>query len=300
MAKNLIGWKTIWKECSRRLMMSTILHAKKLGIVILSSFIYAVGMNLFLVPANIYSGGVTGLAQLISNLTQDFTPFIISTGLLVLLLNIPITILGWYKIGKLFTFYSFISVVAMSLFLHIIPVSEQSDDILLNSVFGGAITAIGVGLALKWGASTGGLDIIALILSRMKDRPIGTYLFALNGVIIVTAGAVYTWERALYTLVTLYASTRFVDSIHTGNRKVTILIITDKCDEMENMIRSRLVRGMTIIPAIGAFSRQPKNILMIVMTKYELFDLAGIVNDVDPSAFTNVVQTEEVLGFFRR
>ena len=199
--------------------------------------------------------------------------FNISTGILLLLLNIPVTILAWRKVGKSFTFYSFLSVILMSFFMEIIPITRWSPDILLNAVFGGVIAAVGVGITLKFGASTGGMDIIAMLLSRKKDKPVGTYLFLLNGVIIVTAGAVYGPEKALYTLVTLYTSTRVVDAIHTRHEKLTAMIITKKSEELKQAIHAKLVRGITRVPAKGAFTNESKEMLLIVITRYELYDL---------------------------
>ncbi|MCD4837779.1 MULTISPECIES: YitT family protein [Neobacillus] len=276
------------------------LQTKKFFVVILGAFLSALGMNIFLIPANVYSSGFTGIAQLLSKVLTDYTPFHLSVGILLLLLNIPVAILGWIKVGKSFTIYSFLSVVLSSFFLELIPIIHVSNDILLNAVFGGVIIAVGVGLTLKWGASTGGLDIIAMILSRLKDKPIGPYMFILNGIIVVTAGFLYGWEKALYTLVFLYTSTRVIDTIHTRHHKLTAFIITKKADEMKKAIHSKLVRGITMIPAKGAFSNETRDMLMIVITRYELFDLERIIHEVDPDAFTNIIQTTDVYGFFRR
>ncbi|PLS02954.1 YitT family protein [Neobacillus cucumis] len=276
------------------------LQTKKIVIVIAGALINAVAMNLFLIPANVYSSGFTGVAQLLSKVLSDYTPIHVSMGFLLLLLNIPVAILGWKKVGKSFTVYSFISVLLTSLFLSMIPIKQVSHDILLNAVFGGVILAIGVGITLKWGASTGGVDIIAMVLSRMKDKPVGPYMFVLNGIIIITAGFLYGWEKALYTLVTLYTSTRVIDAIHTRHAKLTAMIITKKADEMKKAIHAKLVRGITMVPAKGAFSNETRDMLMIVITRYELFDLERIIQEVDPNAFTNIVQTTAVYGFFRR
>jgi len=276
------------------------LQTKKVVIVIAGALLNALAMNLFLIPANVYSSGFTGIAQLLSKVLSDYTPIQVSMGFLLLLLNIPVAILGWRKIGKSFTIYSFISVVLSSLFLSMIPVKQVSHDILLNAVFGGVIQAVGVGITLKWGASTGGVDIIAMVLSRMKDKPIGPYMLIFNGIIIITAGFLFGWEKALYTLVTLYTSTRVIDTIHTRHAKLTAMIITKKADEMKKAIHASLVRGITMIPAKGAFSNEKRDMLMIVITRYELFDLERIIHDVDPNAFTNIVQTTGVYGFFRK
>ncbi|SMQ66791.1 Uncharacterized membrane-anchored protein YitT, contains DUF161 and DUF2179 domains [Bacillus sp. OV166] len=276
------------------------LQAQKLAVVAAGSLLGALAMNLFLVPANIYSSGFTGIAQLLSKVLSDYTPIHVSLGFLLLLLNIPVAILGWKKVGKSFTVYSFISVALSSLFLILIPIKQVSNDILLNAVFGGVIQAVGVGITLKWGASTGGVDIIAMVLSRMKDKPIGPYMLVINGVIIITAGFLYGWEKALYTLVTLYTSTRVIDAIHTRHAKLTAIIITKKADVMKKAIQEKLVRGITILPAKGAFSNEAREMLMVVITRYELFDLERILKDVDPNAFTNIIQTTNIYGFFRK
>ncbi|MDN3015109.1 YitT family protein [Paenibacillus sp. BSR1-1] len=276
------------------------LQTQKIIIVVAGAFLNALGMNLFLIPANIYSSGVAGMAQLLSKVLSDHTPINVSMGFLLLLLNIPVAILGWMKVGRSFTVYSFLSVALSSLFLEIIPVKQVSHDILLNAVFGGVIVAAGVGITLKWGASTGGLDIIAMVLSRLKDKPIGPYMFVLNSIIIVTAGFLYGAEKALYTLVFLYTSTRVVDAIHTRHAKLTAFIITKKADEMKKAIHAKLVRGITMIQGKGAFTNETREIMMIVITRYELFDLERIIKEVDPNAFTNIIQTTGVYGFFRR
>ncbi|MEH7235516.1 YitT family protein [Bacillus sp. JJ1562] len=275
-------------------------EVKKVIIVTFGALLNAAALNLFLIPADVYSSGFTGVSQLLFRILGDYTPFHISTGLILLLLNIPVAILGWKKVGKAFTLYSFVSVVLTSLFLSIIPLERISDDILLNAVFGAVIQAIGIGLTLKWGASTGGLDIIALVLSRSKDKPIGTYIFTLNGLIILTAGLLFGWEKALYTLVALYVLTRVIDTVHTSHVKVSAMIVTKKADELKSAIQSELVRGITMIPAKGAFSSEPKDMLMIVLTRYELYDLERIIKEVDPHAFTNIVQTVGVYGLFRK
>ncbi|MBS4172024.1 YitT family protein [Bacillus sp. FJAT-49736] len=275
-------------------------HGKKIIVVLVGALLNAFAMNYFLKPANVYASGFTGAAQLLSNIFTQFTPVHVSTGLLLLVLNIPVAILGWMKVGKLFTLYSFISVVLMSFFLEIIPVHKASGDILLYAVFGGVLSAVGVGLTLKFGASTGGLDIIAMVLSRMKDKPVGIYYFSLNAVIIVTAGYLYGWDKALYTLVSLYASTRVIDAIHTRHQKLTVMIITKMPNEMKKAIHAKLVRGITLVPAKGAFSNEDREMLMIVITRYELYEMEHIIKEVDPNAFTNVVQTAAVYGFFRK
>lgn len=162
------------------------------------------------------------------------------------------------------------------------------------------LPGIGVGISLKWGASTGGMDIIAMILSRIKDRPIGIYFLVMNAMIIFFAGWLYDPEKALFTLVTLYVTTRVIDALHTRHNKLTAMIVSTKGDSLTKSIHSRMVRGITRIPAKGAFTGEDREMLFMVITRYELYDLEQIVKDTDPNAFVNIVQTTGVFGFFRK
>ncbi|GGI15006.1 MULTISPECIES: YitT family protein [Gottfriedia] len=273
----------------------------KLVVVVIGAFLNAFAMNCFLIPANIYSSGFAGLAQLLANIITVFTPFTATTGILLAILNIPVIILAWKKVGRSFTYFSFLSVGIMTFFLEVLPVDPIfSDDILLNAVFGGLIAAVGIGMTLKFGGSTGGLDIIALVLSRSKGKPVGTYFLLFNAIIVITAGQLFGMEKALYTLINLYVTTRVIDSVHTSHVKLTAMIITTKGEELSKQIHSKLIRGITKMDARGAFTNQDKDVLMIVLSRYELYDLERIIKKVDPKAFTNVVQTVDVLGEFRK
>lgn len=277
-----------------------IFETKRIAVVIFGAILNAISLNFFLIGANVYASGFTGAAQLVSSVFNDFIGIGLSTGILLAIFNIPVVILGWFKVGKGFTIYSIISVLFTTIFLEIIPITEISQDIILNAVFGGVIGGVGIGLTLKVGASTGGMDIIAMVLSKINDKPIGTYFLMLNAVIITLAGLLYEPENALYTLVTLYVTTRVIDTLHTRHEKVTAMIITHKADELQAAIHKKMVRGITILPAQGAYTKTDKHMMYLVITRYELYDLEKIIKEVDPNAFTNIVQTAGVFGFFRR
>ena len=190
-------------------------EAKKVVVVIVGALLVAVAMNIFLIPAQVYSSGFTGVAQLLSSMLKSYASVHISTGILILILNVPVTLLAWKKVGKSFTFYSFLSVILLFRIMGIIPVTEMSPEYIVKC----CVWRSGFGC---WGRNhvkirgiNRGMDIIAMLLSRSKDKPLGTYLFILNGVIIIVAGFLYGAEKSLYTLVTLYATTRVVDAIHT-------------------------------------------------------------------------------------
>jgi uncharacterized membrane-anchored protein YitT (DUF2179 family) len=242
----------------------------------------------------VFASGFTGVAQLLSYILP------LSTGTLLLLLNIPVAILGWLKVGKSFTVYSFASVAMTTLFLELIPVHALSSDIMLNAVFGGVIGATGAGLLLKWGASSGGLDIIALVLARYTDRPVGSFFFLLNSIIVVASGLLLDPEKALFTLISIYVTSRFIDAIHTRYVKLTAMVVTKKPDLLNKAIHERLTRGITRIPAKGGYTFEEKEMLVIVITRYELYDLKNIIEEVDPEAFTNIVETASIFGLFRK
>lgn len=276
------------------------METKRIIVVIIGAFLNAISLNLFLIGANVYASGFAGAAQLISSVFNDFIGISIGTGIFLLLLNLPVFVLGWFKVGKGFTIYSIISVLFTTAFLEFMPEIVLSNDIILNAVFGGLIAGVGVGISLKVGASTGGMDIVAMVLSRLNDKPVGTYFMTLNSVIIALAGILYLPENALYTLITLYVTTRVIDAIHTRHVKLTVMIITQKAEILQQAIHSKFVRGITILPAKGAYTKTEKNMLYLVITRYELYDLEKIIAENDPEAFTNVVQTNDVYGSFRR
>ncbi|KMK74754.1 YitT family protein [Alkalihalobacillus pseudalcaliphilus] len=267
---------------------------KKTFVVILGAMFIAMSLNFFLIPANVFASGFTGISQLLATVIP------LSTGITLFLLNIPVAIIGWFKVGKSFTVYSFLSVVSTTIFLEVIPIIQFSPDIILNAVFGGVITAIGAGITLKVGASSGGLDIIALLLARYNDRPIGIYFFILNGLIVVASGIMFDPEKALYTLVTLYVTSRVIDTIHTRHVKLTAFVVTKQPEQVKERVYNHFERGITRVEAKGGYTSEKSEVLMIVLTRYELYDLKEVLKQTDPMAFTNIIETTEVFGLFRK
>ncbi|HBJ8542737.1 TPA: YitT family protein [Listeria monocytogenes] len=263
-------------------------YAKKTAIAIIAALLNAIGMNFFLIPAQVYAAGLNGVAQLGSDMLRDSMNISISTGLLVLLLNIPVAILGWLKVGKSFT-----------VFLIVIPEVQVSSDILLNAIFGALIASVGIGLALKFGISTGGLDIVAMYITIKTGRSFGKYFLLLNGVIIIVAGFAYDWTFALYTLISLYVQSRVIDIIHTRHQKLTVMIMTQHSETVIKAIHENMVRGITVVDAMGGYSKEDVAMLIMVITRYELYDITHIVGEFDSKAFINVMETSSVFGDFR-
>ncbi|WP_210364067.1 YitT family protein [Bacillus sp. REN3] len=263
-------------------------------IVVLGSLVVAFAFNFFLVPYGILSSGISGIAILLGFIT----PFDI--GLLNLVLNLPLIILGYFKLGKMITINTLICVIALSIFLYLLPVSPVTDNILLSTIFGGVIGGLGVGLILKYSGTSGGLDIIAIILSRTSNVGVGLLLTAMNGIIVFISGAVFSWDIALYTFLSIYLTGKMIDTIHTNHIKLTMQIVTSKGELIREDLLKSVYRGITITEGYGGYTREKKDILMMVVTRYETMQIKKIVRNHDEKAFINIFETVEVDGVFAK
>ena len=271
--------------------------AKKILVILFTGLTGAVGLNYFLIPANVFSAGMTGIAQIVEHLLSN-AGLSVDTGILIFLLNVPVFILGFIKLGKSAMILSFANVISMSFFTTLVPVGQVTDNVLMNAITGGVLLGIGAGLSLKFGFTTGGLDIVSLLLSKTTGRTVGNYMMLLNGLIVVVAGFFFTWESALYTIITIFTMSTVVDYVHTSHQKMTAFVNTNKSTEMCAALNSELLRGLTVIPARGGFSSSEREVIMIVFTRYELYTLKQVVAHVDPNSFTNIVATDSVVGTF--
>ncbi|AXG38232.1 YitT family protein [Enterococcus gilvus] len=271
--------------------------AKKVLVILFTGLTGAVGLNLFLIPANVFSAGMTGIAQIAEHLLSN-VGLSIDTGILIFLLNVPVFVLGFIRLGKSAMILSFANVISMSFFTTLVPVGQVTDNVLMNAITGGVMLGIGAGLSLKFGFTTGGLDIVSLLLSKTTGRTVGNYMMLLNGVIVIVAGFFFTWESALYTIITIFTMSTVVDYVHTSHQKMTAFINTGNSAVMIEVLSRELLRGLTVIPARGGFSSTEREVIMVVFTRYELYTLKQVVADVDPNSFTNIVATDSVVGSF--
>jgi len=272
--------------------------AKDYLTILIGTLLFVFAMQWFIEPAGLYSGGLTGVLQLLAPVISRLTGFNVNLGLLLFLFNIPILWLGWRSIGRRFTILSIVVVILSSVLLGIVPQWHFADDILLNTVFGGVLVGLGGGMILKVGASSGGLDIISQYISLKYDGSVGKYSFIVNAVIILVAGLVHGWTTALYTLINIFITATVYDRVHTAHQNLTLYIVTDKEDAMIEGIWSHLYRGITLLDARGAYTKESKSVLMIVLSSYELYDTLQVIKSIDERAFTNVVRSEAVQGNF--
>lgn len=262
--------------------------------IIFGSIVVGVAYNMFLIPHKILSSGLSGIAIMLGIVTP------LNTGILNFLLNLPLLILGVLKLGKQFISYTILSVVVLSVSLYLIPTEAISTEPILSSLFGGVLTGAGIGIIFRASGSSGGFDIIAMLLQKKNDFPLGTLLSAMNAVVVVISGFVFGWDAALNTLVAIYATGKVIDTIHTNHIKLTLMIVTNKGEELKTKLLANLYRGITMMDGQGAYTGQERKILMTVITRYQLTEVKGLINEVDPDAFVNITETTEVVGMFHR
>jgi uncharacterized membrane-anchored protein YitT (DUF2179 family) len=289
--------------------------------VTISTVIYCMGVMWFLEPASLYSGGVTGIAQLISNSCGRFFNIKIDLGLIVFLINIPILIFGWKKVSKRFVICSVISIVLQTVLMNeIIPVvdfgintglnpitgvmfpgSGSEMDLLLLSFVGGFISGVGSSLALRYGTSTGGVDILAQAVSFKKNISIGFISLVVN-VIIAILGAFLFGNPAVafYTIIRIIVQSVITDKVHTAYNFLKVEIVTTKTQEVSQLLLSDIGRGITIINAIGAYTHTEKSVLEIIISSYEMHRVIDDAKRVDPSVFITVSPVRRVIGNFKR
>ncbi|PER27025.1 hypothetical protein CN931_22810 [Bacillus sp. AFS054943] len=262
--------------------------------VIIGSIIIAIAFNLFLIPHKILSSGIGGIAIILGIVTP------VNTGIINFVLNLPILILGYIGLGKKVVFNTVISVIVLSVALYYVPVKVVATDPLLSSIFGGVIAGAGIGLVFNCNGSTGGFDIIGMLLSRKRDIKLGGFLIALNAVVVVIAGFFFTWDVALTSLLSIYVTGKVIDAVHTKHSKVTLMIVTNEAEKMKQHLLSTVVRGITLLDGEGAYSSEKKRVLMTVVSREELASMKLTISEIDPNAFVNITETVEVLGLFRR
>ena len=272
----------------------------KLSAAFFYAIAVAIALNFFWTPGHMYSSGITGFAQLINSMSERFLPFTISTSLMYFVLNVPLFVLGWVKIGHKFTFFTIIAVVLGSIMMKVVQPLSVHWDPLLCAIFGGTINGIGTGFALKNGISTGGLDIIGIVIRQKTGTSYGKFNILVNLVIIAAAGFVFGWTRALYSALTIFINGRVIDSVYTQHKKMQVMIVTEHPQPIIDGIQNKMHRGITIIhDAEGAFGHTEKTVLITIIDSYDMYDIRQIITQADPYAFVSVSEVEKVYGRFK-
>ena len=269
---------------------------RDLGLILIGSLAQAIGLRLFLVPAQLASGGVSGIAQLINHYTDW------PIGLMVLIGNVPLFLLGWRFLGgRRFGLRTATAVISYSFLVDFLvvflPENGLTDDIMLNSLYGAVVAGIGYGLVYRARGTSGGSDILARILNHWRGVSMSASYLMVDSVVILGAGLVFGWKQALYALIALYVSGLVAETTLEGPRTVrTALIVTGQPEIVSNRILDDLQRGVTVMTGTGAYTGVSRPVLYCVVTKAEVAYLKSIVQEADPLAFMVIGQAHEALG----
>ena len=274
-------------------------YDEKVSASLLYGFLSAIAVNFFFRPGHVYSSGATGLAQILSVLSQRFIGFTIPVSLTFYAINIPLMIVAWYQIGHKFTIFTFITVSMSSLFIQFVPVITLTNDPIMNALFGGVVMGTGIGFALRNNISSGGTDIVSLTIRKRTGKNVGSISFFVNGTIMLIAGLTFGWKYALYSMITIFVSSRVTDAVFTKQKRMQAMIVTSQPDAIIEKIHKKLHRGATIIHnAEGTYNHQEKAVLLTVITRAEFNEFKYIMKKADPQAFITISENVHIIGRF--
>lgn len=274
-------------------------YDEKVSASLLYGFLSAIAVNFFFQPGHVYSSGATGLAQILSVLSHRFIGFTIPVSLTFYAINIPLMIVAWYQIGHKFTIFTFITVSMSSFFIQFVPVVTLTNDPIMNALFGGVVMGTGIGFALRNNISSGGTDIVSLTIRKRTGRNVGSISLLVNGTIMLIAGLTFGWKYALYSMITIFVSSRVTDAVFTKQKRMQAMIVTSQPDAIIEKIHKKLHRGATIIHnAEGTYNHQAKAVLLTVITRAEFNEFKYIMRKADPQAFITISDNVHIIGRF--
>ncbi len=266
--------------------------------IVLGTALYAFGLLYFIIPNKFTEGGVTGITVLLNYGLG------IPTALSTLILNIPLVILGWRILGLRQIVYTAVGIGSLSLFLWLFQVLfdrgfliQHEHDPIIAALYAGIILGLGLGIVFRFGGTTGGSDIIARILNRKKGWSMGRVILAIDVMIIGLSLFFIAEEKVLYTLVAVFIASKVIDFVQEGAYAArAFMIISNDAEQIADRIMAEMDRGVTLIPAFGAYSKHAKHIAYCVISRQEIRQLQIIVKAVDPRAFIIVNDVHDVQG----
>jgi len=265
-------------------------------LILLGAFIQALALRLFLIPSDLVSGGISGLAQLLNH----YTSFPI--GMTVLLGNVPLFILGWqYLGGPRFAIRTILSIVTFSVFtdtlVFFLPMEGVTNDLVLNTLYGGLLLGVGLGIVYRGRGTSGGTDILGRILNRYAGITISQAYLITDSVVVLGAGFVFGWTKALYGLVLIYVSGLAAEIALQGTNIIrTAIIVTTKTEAIAQAIMDDMERGVTILSGTGGYTGEPRAVIYCTVSRMEINRLKLLVHDLDTKAFMVIGKAQEALG----
>lgn len=268
------------------------------GMITLGALLQALALRLFLIPADLVGGGVSGIAQIINHYTGW------PIGVMVFLGNIPLFAIGWRFLGgRRFAMRTAYAVIAYSILVELLPrlpffpPNGLTDDLVINALYGAVIAGVGYGLVYRGNGTSGGSDILARILTHYRSIPMTQSYLWVDSAVILSAGFVFGWKEALYAIVVLYVSGLVVDTTMEGGGTVrTAMIITSQPEIVSEKILVDMERGVTMLEGTGAYTGEGRPVLYCVVSRSEIQQLKSIVHEADPKAFMVIGVAHEALG----
>jgi len=260
--------------------------------ILLGCLIGAAAYPAFLVPNNIAPGGLTGVATIVNYLAGW------PVGTVSLMLNIPLFLIGYRSMGRVFAFRCLVATVLFSVLIDVLPIRPVSRDPLLGTLFGGVVLGIGLGMILRGGATTGGTDMIArMVHRRMPYITVGMFLFILDFLVVVAAAFMIGTTQALYALINIYVTSRVIDAVMVGfGGNKACFVITQAWEKITDRIMEEVGRGVTFLSARGAYSGEERPVVLCVASRQEVTALKRIVREEDERAFMFITEAHEALG----
>lgn len=264
----------------------------------------AFGITLFLTPVKLYDSGISGTSMLLAQVT----PASLSLSLFLILLNIPLFLYGMKKQGGSFTLSAIYTVAVYSLMswliTDVLPIDVSiasplaGTDLLLCALFGGVISGIGSGLAIRFGGAMDGIEVMAVIFAKRLGLSVGSFVMVYNVLLYIICGAViHSWILPLYSIVTYGAALKTVDYIVDGlQREKAAMIITAKPDDIKKQLMEEFGCGMTLIKAMGGYSEEERTVLYFVVNRFQVMKMKGIVQKIDPLAYITLTEVADIFS----
>lgn len=278
--------------------------SKRFLLVFIGGFLMAANIVTFARPANLFPGGFTGISLLIQDVFKKYFGLSLPYSAVNYVLNAVPVWIGIKYIGKRFTFFSIMMIFVSGIFTDLLAacnLPRLTDDMLLCSVFGGIVNGTAISICLFAGASSGGTDFIAIFISEKSGKSAWNLIFAFNCCVLFSAGILFGWDKALYSIIFQFTSTQVINTLYKKYAKTTLLIITDRPGEIYKKVKELTNHGATVFEGRGEYSGKTHKMVYTVVSSSESGSLEKALRSVDPDAFINVLQSKEIIGrFFKR
>lgn len=271
---------------------------KRIIIIVISSFIMAVNIKSFVRTGGLFPGGATGLTLLIQRGAATYLNISLPYTIINVILNLFPIYLGFRYIGKKFTLYSVAMIMLTNIFTDLIPGVVITYDTLLISIFGGIVNGFVISLCLRVDATSGGTDFIAIYLSQKKGIDSFNVVLGINAVILLTAGYMFGWDKALYSIIFQYTSTQVLHVLYKEYRQNTLLVVTTMPNEIAAKIYEICKHGATIMDGQGSYEKTSRKIVYSVVSSAESKKVIQEIQEIDPCAFISAMKAEQVSGHF--